>query len=131
MAHYAKVIDGIVMNVIVADQDFIDAGHAGDPSLWIKTSYNTRGNIHYQPDDTGELSHQIPDNKEALRANYASIGGHYDIVNDVFYSQQPFDSWILNNSTWLWEAPIPMPQDENLYAWNESTISWDKIEIPQ
>lgn len=129
MAHYAKVINGIVMNVIVADQDFIDAGHAGDPSLWIKTSYNTRGNIHYQPDETGQLAHQIPDNKPALRGNCASIGGHYDIVNDVFYDKQPFNSWVLNKNTWLWEAPIPMPQDENLYIWNESTISWDIIKI--
>ena len=129
MAHYAKVINGIVENVISAEQEFIDSGLAGNPSEWIKTSYNTRGNIHYKGDITGETSLQIPDDEPPLRGNYAMIGGHYDVINDVFYDPQPYDSWALNTETWLWEAPVAYPIDGNQYTWDEDSISWKIIEI--
>lgn len=78
MAHFAQVDENdVVIQVIVAEQEFIDSGLVGDPASWIQTSYNTRGGIHYGPD--GE-----PDGGIALRGNYASIGGTYDRVNDVF-----------------------------------------------
>lgn len=110
MAHYAHVTNGIVDQVIVAEQDFINSGAVGNSSEWIQTSYNTHGNQH-------------PENRP-LRGNYAGIGSIYDSVNDVFYSPQPYPSWVLNKSTWLWEAPVPMPTDGKSYGWDENTASW-------
>lgn len=121
MSHFAKVIDGIVQEVLVVEQDFIDTGHLGDPSLWIQTSINTRGNIHYGQDGN-------PDGGIALRGNYAGTGFTYDKDNDVFYEPQSHPSWILNQSTWLWEAPIPYPTDGKNYYWDEAVLSWVKLE---
>lgn len=118
MSHFAKVENNIVVSVIVAEQDFIDSGLVGDPSSWIQTSYNTRGNVHYSPDSG------LPDGGVALRGNYAIIGGVYDPVNDVFYEQQPYPSWVLNTQTWMWEAPVPLPDTDNVYRWDENTLSW-------
>ena len=120
MAHFAKVINGIVEQVIVADQDFIDSGLVGDSFLWIQTSYNTHNNLHYGQDEQ-------PDGGIALRGNYAGIGYIYDKTNDVFYPQKPYNSWTLNQTTWNWEAPIPYPTDNNFYIWNEETLTWDVI----
>jgi hypothetical protein len=115
MAHFAKIENNIVVKVIVADQDFINSGLVD--GVWLQTSYNTRGNVHY--DQNGN-----PDNGIALRANYAGIGYTYDQTNDVFYAPQPYASWVLNNNTWLWEAPTPMPTDGKMYGWDEATQSW-------
>jgi hypothetical protein len=117
MAHFAKVKNGIVTEVLVISQDVINTGAFGDPILWIQTSYNTHGNIHYGQDGQ-------PDGGIALRGNYAGVGYIYDSVNDVFYEPKPFDSWILNTNTWTWEAPTPMPIDDKNYIWDESTKSW-------
>lgn len=120
MTHFAKVENGLVTDVIVAEQNFIDT--LPEPSLWIQTSYNTRGNVHYNP-DTG-----LPDEKPALRGNYAFIGGSYDAVNDVFINPQPFLSWSISAETnWLWEAPVPYPTDGKMYDWDETTLSWVPI----
>lgn len=103
MSYFARVpvlVDGkgIVDDVIRADQDFIDTGLVGDPSMWWQTSYNTRGNIYYIPDtDVPD-----PDQSKALRANYAGLGYTYDSVNDVFYAPDPGDGWVLDTQTWLW-----------------------------
>jgi len=111
MAHYAKIDEtNTVTAVIVADQDFIDSGKVGDSVLWVQTSYNTHEN-------------QQPEGRP-LRGNYAGIGYTYDITNDVFYAEQPFSSWTLNETTWSWAAPVPMPTDEKMYVWDEPTISW-------
>jgi hypothetical protein len=115
MSHFAKVENGKVVQVIVAKQDVINSGVFG--SGWLQTSYNTRGNVHYGPDGK-------PDGGVALRGNYAGIGYTYDAQNDVFYEPQPYLSWVLNQTTWLWEAPVPYPQDGKLYRWDEATISW-------
>jgi hypothetical protein len=61
-----------------------------------------------------------------LRGNYAGIGYTYDSVNDVFYAPKPYASWTLNQSTWLWESPVPMPTDEQLYKWDEASLNWVK-----
>lgn len=119
MSHYAKVENGIVVQVIVAEQDVIDSGLFGDG--WVKTSYNTRGNVHEDP-----ITRQ-PDNGTALRGNYAGIGYTYDSVNDVFYAPQPFPSWSLDQTTWLWIPPTPCPTDNKNYYWNESTTSWIEL----
>jgi hypothetical protein len=119
MSHYAKIENEKVVQIIVAEQDVIDSGIFG--TGWIKTSYNTRGNVHYGPDGK-------PDGGIALRGNYAGIGYIYDNKNDVFYPEKPYSSWILNNQNWSWEAPISMPTDGNLYKWDETSISWVKAE---
>jgi hypothetical protein len=108
MSHFAKVENGIVTEVLVVEQDFINTGALGDPALWIQTSYNTRGCVHYDP-VTRE-----PDGGVALRGNYAVIGGTYDVVNDVFVDPQPFPSWSLDTSTWLWKPPVPRPENDNI-----------------
>lgn len=119
MSHFAKVENGKVVQVIVAEQDFIDSGVVGHG--WVQTSYNTRGNVHYGQDGK-------PDGGIALRGNYAGIGYTYDETNDVFYAPQPFPSWTLNHQTWLWEAPVPYPDDGKLYRWDEDTTSWIEVE---
>lgn len=114
MAHYAKVNNGIVINVIVAEEEFFETFVDSSPGEWIQTSYNTLGNQH-------KLS------GTPLRGNFAGIGYTYDRTNDVFYAPKPYASWILNQSTWLWEAPVVYPTDGNKYDWNESTQSWDLL----
>ena len=132
MSYFAKVESGLVTNVISADQSFIDSGAVGDPSLWIQTSYNTYGNVHYAPSPPAEPL--TPDGGTPVRANYAGIGFTYDpnyTLNEyvgVFYAPQPYPSWILNTSTFLWEAPVAMPTTVlpagETYAWDEATQSW-------
>jgi len=119
MSHFAKVVNGVVTQVIVAEQSFFSTfiDHTG---TWIQTSYNTRGGRHYNPttgvDDTATMP--------ALRGNYAGIGFVYDSVNDVFYPQKPYPSWTISAPTWTWTAPVPYPTDGKQYTWNESTLSW-------
>jgi hypothetical protein len=118
MSHYAKVLDEKVIQVIVAEADFFNTFVDTSPGTWIETSYNTRGNVHYNPNTN------LPSKKSPLRGNYAGIGYIYDQSNDVFYAPQPYPSWTLNTNTWLWEAPTPMPNDNKSYIWNEPTLSW-------
>lgn len=120
MSHFAKIENGLVTQVIVAEQDFIDSGVL--EGRWIQTSYNTRGGIHY------EANSNIPDNAPPCRGNYAGIGYIYDEINDVFYSPQPFPSWKISAPTWVWEAPVPYPSDGLIYVWNEDNKDWDIIE---
>lgn len=118
MSHFAKIENGFVVEVIVAEQNFIDT--LTDKDVWVQTSYNTRGGIHYTPNSN------TPDGGVALRANYAGVGYIYDNVNDVFYAPQPFSSWTISAPDWIWKAPIPYPADNELYDWDESTLSWVK-----
>ena len=114
MSHFAKVENGIVTQVIVAEQDVIDSGLFG--TGWVQTSYNTYGGKH-------------PEGRP-LRKNYAGIGYTYDSQRDAFISPQPFPSWILNEETCVWGSPVPYPTDigttENpkQYLWDEATVSW-------
>jgi len=110
MGHFAKVVDGKVTQVIVAEPEFFETFTDASPGEWIQTSYNTHGNSH--PNGT------------PLKGNYAGIGYTYDEEHDVFYPPQPYPSWTLNETTWLWEAPTPYPTDEKLYHWDEETSSW-------
>jgi hypothetical protein len=118
MAHFAKVENGIVVQVIVAEQDVIDSGIFGHG--WVQTSYNTRGGVHY--DSNGKA-----DKKLQLRKNYAGIGYSYDETLDAFIPPQPYESWILNESTCLWDAPVAMPTDGKMYSWNEESQSWAEM----
>lgn len=126
MGHYAKVVDGIVTEVIVAKQDFIDT--LPSEETWIKTSYNTMGGVHYKPTVGGNIDiEKTPsaDQSKSLRKNYASIGYIYDSVRDAFYEPQPYASWTLNETTCLWHAPVPYPTDGQYYLWNETDLRWD------
>jgi hypothetical protein len=123
MAHFAKVNNGIVEQVIVAEPEFFDTFVDSSPGQWIKTSYNTRGGKHYDP-ETGELS---ADQTKALRKNYAGIGFTYDAAKDAFIPPKPFNSWLLDEDTCLWNAPVAYPDDGGLYQWNEETTSWDAV----
>ena len=124
MAHFAKVVDGVVSQVIVAEPEFFDTFVDSSPGTWIQTSYNTRGGVHYSP-ETGE-----PDGGTALRKNYAGIGHTYDATRDAFYAPQPYPSWTLNETSCIWEAPVAYPTDGEMYNWNEETQTWDAVETP-
>lgn len=124
MAHFAKVNNGIVEQVIVAEQEFFDTFVDSSPGVWIQTSYNTRGGVHYDP-TTGEPS---ADQSKALRKNYAGIGYSYDATRDAFISPKPYASWLLDDDTCLWNAPVPCPTDGKRYQWDEPTTSW--VEVP-
>src|SRR6056300_921545 len=133
MAHYAKIVDGIVTNVIVAEAEFFDTFVDTNPGEWVQTSYNTRGGKHYEPNSNIESADQT----KALRKNYAGIGYHYDGVG--FYAPQPFNSWTKNETTYLWEAPVAYPTDGQKYIWNETayqaalsdssdtSVAWEQV----
>lgn len=106
MSHFAQVEDGIVKQVIVAEQDFIDLL----PGTWIQTSYNTRAGQH-------------PEGRP-LRKNYAGIGYVYDEARDAFYAPQPYSSWLLDEETCTWQPPVAYPSDGNRYRWDEPSLSW-------
>jgi hypothetical protein len=124
MAHFAKVNNGIVEQVIVAEPEFFDTFVDSSPGQWIQTSYNTRGGVHYNP-ETGEPS---ADQTKALRKNYAGLGYSYDAGRDAFIPPKPYASWTLNDDTCLWEAPVAYPTDGGRYTWDESTTTW--VEAP-
>jgi len=114
MSHFAKIENGVVVNVIVAEQDFIDAIEGA----WIQTSYNTREGVH--------VNGGIP-----LRKNYASIGYIYDAQRDAFIPPKPFNSWLLNEDSCTWYPPATMPEDGKRYRWNEAMLAWDEIPLEE
>jgi hypothetical protein len=125
MSHFAKVENGVVTQVIVAEQDFIDGGYVGDPASWVQTSYNTHGGVHRN-------------GGTPLRKNYAGIGMVYDAGRDAFYSPRPYASWNLNEESCIWEPPTPCPTmveatettEGAYYVWEEETVSWKAVTIP-
>jgi hypothetical protein len=114
MSHYAKVNNGIVEQVIVAEAEFFDTFVDSSPGTWIQTSYNTHGGVH--------LLGGTP-----LRKNYAGVGYTYDSTLDAFYAPKPYASWSLDTETCLWNAPVAYPTDGKEYEWNEATTSWDLV----
>ena len=127
MGHFAKVSNGIVTRVIVAEADFFNNFVDDSPGQWIQTSYNTRGGVHYKP-NTNEPSE---DQSKALRKNYAGIGYTYDATRDAFIPPQPFNSWTLNEDTCLWDSPVAYPEDGKLYKWNEEILNWEEVIIEE
>lgn len=117
MSHFAKVVDGVVTQVIVAEPEFFQTFVDSSPGEWIQTSYNTIGGVHQ--------SGGTP-----LRKNYAGIGFTYDRTRDAFIPPKPFASWILNEDTCLWESPVPMPTDGS-YKWNEQDLTWVLVEVEE
>ena len=102
MAHFAKLNNSIVTEVIVAEQDFINSGAVGDSFLWVQTSYNG-----------------------SFRKNYAAIGDTYDKGKDAFIAPKPYPSWTLVEDTCRWTAPIVKPDDGKMYNWNEDAYHAD------
>jgi hypothetical protein len=114
MSHFAKVENGIVTQVIVIEQDVLDTGLWGDPASWVQTSYNTRDGKH--------LLGGTP-----LRKNYAGTGYTYDSERDAFIPPQPFPSWLLNEDSCQWQAPVAMNSDGKNYRWDETSLVWIEI----
>jgi len=109
MSHFAKIVDGVVEQVIVADnKEWCEENLGG---TWVQTSYNTHANQH-------------PEGRP-LHKNYAGIGCTFDGIG--FAAPQPYESWTLDSETYIWQAPTPEPTDGKLYTWNEETLSWDEI----
>jgi hypothetical protein len=126
MGHFAKVINGLVVEVNSATQEWVDA----QPKIWyidwVQTSYNMRGGVYYnlatnEPYDDQSLIEQEVGRK---RKNYAGIGYRYDSERDAFIPPTPYPSWKLNEDTCLWEAPIIYPSDNKQYMWNETEQEW-------
>ena len=112
MGHYAKVVNGVVTRVIVAEANFFDSFVDTSPGKWIQTSYNTHAGVHSQ-------------GGTPLRKNFAGIGFTYDKTRDAFIPPKPYPSWLLNDDTCQWDPPVAYPEGEGLYSWNEETQSWD------
>jgi hypothetical protein len=111
MAHFAKVVDGIVEQVIVADtKEWCESNLGGE---WVQTSYNTIGNVH-------------PEGRP-LHKNYAGIGYSWDGTG--FAAPQPYPSWSLDLFSYLWQAPVAMPEDGKPYKWDETTTSWVEVTL--
>lgn len=108
MSHFAKVENGVVTQVIVADQEVIDSGLFGHG--WIQTSFNTYGGQH-------------PEGRP-LRKNFAGAGYTYDEQKDAFIPPKPYASWVLNDETCLWDCTVPYPNDSKFYSWNEENLTW-------
>ena len=125
MAHYAKINENnIVTKVLVIDEETVNSGKFGNPANWIQTSYNTV-----------EGQHKL--GGTPLRKNFAGVGMIYDKDRDAFIPPQPYPSWILDENTCYWEAPLPYPdkvgespwdayegQNDPIYEWDEATTSW-------
>jgi len=129
MAHYAKVKDGVVTQVIVAEPEFFDTFVDTEPGEWLKTSYNMRGGVYYDPETNEAAADQsvITGDEGRERKNYAGIGFTYDRDRNAFIPPQPYASWTLNDTSCLWEAPVAYPTDGEMYRWNEDTTSWDVV----
>tara|TARA_Y100000996_G_C22261195_1_gene535984 strand:+ start:223 stop:597 length:375 start_codon:yes stop_codon:yes gene_type:complete len=123
MAHYAKVVKGVVQQVIVAEAEFFDTFVDDSPGQWIQTSYNTRGGVHYEPNSDTPSS----DQSKALRKNFAGTNWLYDETRDMFIPPKPYPSWILDESTGFWKAPTEEPSDGKKYDWDETSKSWKEI----
>jgi len=106
MAHFAKLNNNIVTDVLVAEQNFINSGLTGDSFLWVQTSYSG-----------------------SFRKNFAGVGDTYDKAKDAFIPPKPYPSWTLIEATCQWEAPTAIPDNGTAYAWNEDTTAWVSITV--
>lgn len=128
MAHFAKLDENNIVTFVTVGRQEDDGKEqelferTGD--VYRQTSYNTRGGIHYNS-ETGEPSE---DQSKAYRKNYAGLGYFYDEELDAFIPPKPYDSWVLNEETCFWEAPIPYPEDGEMYFWDESEGTWVLVE---
>lgn len=118
MAHWAEIVDGVVTQVLVTDNDMPNEGYdwlvENLGGMWVQTSYNTHGGVHSE-------------GGTPLRFNFAGIGFSYDSGRDAFIPPKPYPSWVLDEETCLWVAPIPMPDDGGRYDWDESIGDWVQV----
>ncbi len=137
MAYFTKLnLENIVEQVIsihnsvITDSNGIEQEQLGvdfinqlykTNDIWKKTSYNTKGGKYFNSDNT------LGDQSKAFRKNYAGIGYTYDSARDAFIPPKPYNSWILNETTCNWDAPISYPTDEKKYTWNEEILNWELI----
>jgi len=127
MGHFAQIGEtGSVAQVVAANDDMGDWLAETLGGVWVQTSYNTRAGVHYTTNDDG-IRVPSDDQSKALRFNYAGIGFTYDPERDAFVPPKPFESWVLNEETCLWEAPLPYPDDGGSYSWNEDLLAWELI----
>jgi hypothetical protein len=126
LAHFARIKNGIVDFVTVGrdDDESREDELAHDGWIYRRTSYNTRGGVHYTD---GQPS---ADQSKAFRKNYAGLGYTFDSERDAFIPPRPYPSWVLDEDSCLWEAPVAMPEDSGTgeppkrYSWDEATTSW-------
>ena len=127
MSHFAKLDENNIVTFVTVgrqEDDGLEAeltARTGD--VYKQTSYNTRGGVHYTDGVPSE------DQRKALRFNYAGIGFTYDEERDAFIPPKPFESWVLNEDTCLWEAPVAYPEDGNDYTWDEESGAW--VVVPE
>lgn len=136
MAHYAFIDDNnIVTEVIVGrDEDDLAEGVTSWEDYYgafrgqrcVQTSYNTQGGVHYTTDENYNRF-PLEDQTKALRKNYAGIGYIYDEARDAFIPPKPYESWVLNDDTCLWEAPVPYPAGTKRYRWDEESGAWVEV----
>ena len=122
MAHYAYLDENNIVTMVIVGKNEEDP-----PGKWEeyygaqRTSYNTRGGVHY------DQSIGLPsgDQSKAFRKNYAGVGYSYDPIRDAFIPPKPYESWVLNEQSCLWDSPVPRPDDNNMYFWDESIGQWE------
>jgi hypothetical protein len=146
MAHFAKIgADNIVEDIVrVADEVILDENGVEQEQLgidfltnltghpnWKQASYNTIGGIYWERDEQGRATVPSSDQSKAFRKNYPILGGIYDATRNAFYEPQTYPSWSLNETSCVWEAPIPRPSDdsnETPYTWNEDAYQTDNTQ---
>jgi hypothetical protein len=124
MAHFALLDSNNIVTFVTVGRDEDNEVDISTRTgqTYKKTSYNTRGGIHYGQDGQ-------PDNGVAFRANYAGLGYTYDSTNDVFYAPKPYASWTIGAPTWVWQAPVPYPTNGKTYTWNETNQTWNVVVV--
>jgi hypothetical protein len=132
LSHFAKLDENNIVTFVTVGrqeddgQEAVLSARTGD--VYKQTSYNTRGGVHYTDGVPSE------DQTKAFRKNYAGLGYTYDAGRDAFIPQKPYASWVLNETTCLWDAPVAMPEDAGTgeppkrYTWDEDTISWVEVD---
>jgi len=130
MAHWAELDENNVVTRVLVGDNNDPAGDEGYQWLidnlggtWVKTSYNAIAGKRRNP-ETNEVTEEA-----GFRKNYAGIGYSYDSGRDAFIPPKPFNSWVLNSETCLWDAPVAYPNDGKLYSWNEETLAWDEVVV--
>jgi hypothetical protein len=131
MGHWARLDDNnIVQEVICIKKEELDTGAWGEPSKFVKTSYNTYNGKHYTPDDNQDYSAESSTQSKACGYRFAGVGMKYDATNDVFYDpDKPYESFVWNSKRYVWEAPIPYPEDGNPETVSETDVKyyiWDE-----
>ena len=126
MSHFAKLDENNLVTFVTVgrqeDDGLEEELNARTGDVYRQTSYNTRGGVHYTDGEPSE------DQTQAFRFNYAGIGFTYDADRDAFIPPQPFPSWVLDEATCLWEAPVAYPDDGKMYTWDETITDWIEVQ---